>query len=201
MKREELKELGLTDEQIEKTMSLHGKTVNDLNQQLQSAVSERDSANEQLKTNQTEFNALREKAKGNEELSTQLAELQTKYDQSKTDSETKLAEQSKDYAIKLALKEANALDENIILGLLDKDTIKVDDGGLKGFTEQLNSLKESKSFLFQQEQHDAKKPNITVGGNPQAGGSQDSYDLSRMSYEEVARLKAEQPETFRNLTQ
>lgn len=199
MKREQLKELGLTDEQIESTMALHGQTVNDLNKSLATTEQERDQFKEQLDTNQTELNTLKESAKGNEELTQQLADLQSKFDAAKTESETKLTEQQKDFAIKLALKEANALDESIVLGLLDRDTIKVTDNGIQGLEEQLNGLKENKAFLFQ-ETESKSKPQIVTDGNP-AGGTENSYDLSKMSYKEVAKLKNEQPEVFKQLIQ
>ncbi|MFB8437248.1 phage scaffolding protein [Enterococcus durans] len=167
MKREQLKELGLTDEQVNSVMGLHGQTVTELNKTLATAEQERDQFKEQLDSNQTELDTLKESAKGNEGLTQQLAELQEKFDSVKTDSETKLAEQQKDFAIKLALKEANALDENIVLGLLDRDTIKVTDSGLQGFKEQLAGLQESKSFLFQEkDSSNPTTPQILAGGNP-----------------------------------
>ena len=111
--------------------------------------------------------SLKEAAKGNDELTQQLADLQTKFDTVKTDADSKLSETQKDFAIKLALKDANALDENIILGLLDRDTIKVAENGLQGFTEQLETLKTDKSFLFAQETPaEPANPQITASGNP-----------------------------------
>lgn len=203
MKREHLKELGLTDEQVNSVMGLHGQTVTELNKTLATAEQERDQFKEQLDSNQTELDALKESAKGDEELTQQLADLQSKFDAVKSDSETKLAEQQKDFAIKLALKEANALDEEIVLGQLDKDTIKVVDGKLQGFEEQLKGLQESKSFLFQEAKDPEPTPptpTIVTPGNP-AGSITPSYDLAKMSYQEVAKLKQEQPEVFKQLTQ
>lgn len=199
MKREQLKELGLSDEQIGSIMALHGQTVNELNKSLATAEQERTQFKEQLDSNQTELNSLRESAKGNEELSQQLADLQGKFDTVKSDSETKLVEQQKDFAIKLALKEAAALDEDIVLGQLDKDTIKVVDGKLQGFDEQLKGLQDNKAFLFQQAEP-KPTPKIVPGGNP-SGGTETTYDLSKMSYKDVAKLKQEQPEVFKQLTQ
>lgn len=169
MKREQLKELGLTDEQVNSVMGMHGQTVTELNKNLATAEQERDQFKEQLDSNQTELDALKESAKGDEELTQQLADLQSKFDAVKSDSETKLAEQQKDFAIKLALKEANALDEEIVLGQLDKDTIKVVDGKLQGFEEQLKGLQESKSFLFQEAKDPEPTPptpTIVTPGNP-----------------------------------
>ena len=171
MKREQLKELGLSDEQIGSIMALHGQTVNELNKSVATAEQERDQFKEQLTTNQTELDSLKESAKGNEELTQQLTDLQEKFDSAKTESETKLAEQQKDFAIKLALKEAQALDEDIVLGQLDKDTIKVVDGKLQGFEEQLKGLQESKTFLFQQEAPAMPTPKIVAPGNPQGSST------------------------------
>lgn len=103
-------------------------------------------------------------------MTAQLTELQGKFDQVSTDSEAKLAAQKKDFAIQLALKEANSVDEAIVLGLLDKDTIKVTDDGLQGLKEQLDGLKESKSFLFEQEEVTKETtPAIVATGNPTGG--------------------------------
>lgn len=167
MKREQLRDLGLTDEQLGSVMALHGQTVNGLNTSLATAEQERDQFKEQLNTNQTELDGLKELAKGNEEVTAQLTELQGKFDQVSTDSAVKLAAQKKDFAIQLALKEANSVDEAIVLGLLDKDTIKVTDDGLQGFKEQLETLKEGKPFLFQDSTPAAEPtPHIVATGNP-----------------------------------
>ena len=74
----------------------------------------------------------------------------------------------------MALKEAQALDEDIVLTQLDKDTIKVVDGKLQGFDEQLKSLQESKAFLFQQQEQNEDKPTPTIfaGGIPRAGSNE-----------------------------
>lgn len=166
MKKEDLIALGIDEEIAKSVMALHGKTVTQLNAQVATAEQERDQFKEQLDSNQTELDALKEAAKGNEGLTQQLADLQSKFDAAKSESETKLAEQQKDFAIKLALKEANALDENIVLGLLDRDTIKVTDEGLQGLDEQLKSLQENKKFLFNAIDNSNPTPQIVIPGNP-----------------------------------
>ncbi|HFE9852680.1 TPA: phage scaffolding protein [Enterococcus faecalis] len=166
MKEEDLLALGLEEETAKSIMALHGKTVTQLNAQVATAESERDSIKQELQANQEELTALKESAQGNEELSQSLADLQTRFDEAKTNSEKQLAEQQKDFAIKLALKEAKALDEDIILGMLDKETIKVTDGKLQGFDEQLKGLQENKSFLFKSKEDTPATPQIVVSGNP-----------------------------------
>ena len=176
MKKEDLISLGVDEETAKSVMALHGKTVTQLNAQVATAESERDNAKQELATNQTELNALKESAQGNDELTQKLADLQTKFDEAKTNSEKQLSEQQKDFAIKLALNEAQALDNDIVLGQLDKETIKVVDGKLQGFEEQLNGLKENKAFLFQNSDPNPDpepnpKPQIVPGGNPSGGQS------------------------------
>ncbi|EOH71014.1 phage scaffolding protein [Enterococcus malodoratus] len=178
MNKEDLIALGIEEDVAKSVMALHGKTVTNLNAKVATAESERDNAKQELATNQTELNALKESAQGNDDLTQKLADLQIKFDEAKTNSEKQLSEQQKDFAIKLALNEAQALDNDIVLGQLDKETIKVVDGKLQGFEEQLNGLKENKAFLFQNSDPNPDpepnpKPQIVPGGNPsgsQSGG-------------------------------
>ncbi|MGM0169839.1 hypothetical protein IGI39_004000 [Enterococcus sp. AZ135] len=199
MKRDQLKELGLPDEQIGSIMALHGQTVNELNQSLATAEQERDQFKEQLDSNQSELDTLKKAAEGNEDLSQQLADLQTKFNEAKTNSEKQLSEQQKDFAIKLALKEAHALDEDIVLAQLDKDTIKVVDGKLQGFDEQLKGLQENKAFLFQKENKPSPTPQIFPGGNPK-GATGETKALTEYSYQELKEMKDNDPTTFEALT-
>lgn len=128
---------------------------------------QKEQAEEQLAAHQKELDSLKEAAKGNEELTQKLTESQASLDALKEESEIKLAEQQKDFAIRLALKDASPLDEDIVLGQLNKDTIQVTDDGLQGFKEQIENLQENKSFLFQQKEEAQPKPNVVIGGNPQ----------------------------------
>lgn len=48
MKREDLKNLGLTDEQIEKVMAEHGKDITSLQEKVNGLTSERDGLKSQL---------------------------------------------------------------------------------------------------------------------------------------------------------
>lgn len=186
MKKEDLIALGIDEETAKSVMALHGKTVTQLNAQVATVEGERDSAKQELAANQAELDTLKESAKGNEALEQQLADLQAKFDESKTNSDKQLLEQQKDFAIKLALKEAQALDDDIVLAQLDKETIKVVDGKLQGFDEQLKGLQESKAFLFQQEEAQGQgAPNFTVGGNAQGGngnGQVDAFQAAANKY-------------------
>ncbi|MDT2734081.1 phage scaffolding protein [Enterococcus thailandicus] len=151
MKREQLKELGLTDEQIGSVMALHGTTVNELNSNVATAEQQANQYKEQLDANQSELDALKKSAKGNEELTTQLSELQEKYNQAKSDSETKIAEIKKTSAVELALTQAGARNIKAAKALLDNEKLELSDEGIKGLEEQLTALKESDAYLFEQD--------------------------------------------------
>ncbi|MDU0319175.1 phage scaffolding protein [Paenibacillus sp. 3LSP] len=169
MKREQLKELGLSEEQIGSVMALHGATVNELNSNVAAAEQQVNQYKEQLDANQTELDSLKKAAEGNEELTTQLSDLQEKYDQAKADSESKIAEIKKTSAIELALTQAGARNIKAAKALLDSEKLELTDEGIKGLDEQLNTLKESDGYLFEGETTPPQNPEqkkATFQGNP-----------------------------------
>ena len=185
MKKEDLIALGIDEETAKSVMALHGKTVTQLNAKVATAESERDSAKQELQANQAELDTLKGAAKGNEDLEAKLTELQTKFDASKATADAQLAAQQKDFAIMLELKDADIVDAEIVSGLLDKETIKVTDKGLQGLKEQLDTLKESKGFLFQTEDpSDPTRPFVS-GGNAKGGtgnGQTDPFKAAVQKY-------------------
>lgn len=171
MKREELKDLGLSDEQVGSIMAMHSSEMNKLRGDLTSVEQERDTMSEQLKSNQEELSKMKESVKDNEELKTRFDELQDKYDESKKNSENTLNRVRKDSAIDMALLKAQARNPKAIKALLDDEVIKLDDDGLHGLNEQIDKLKESDGYLFEKDNSSEKKPgiNATTGGNPSDG--------------------------------
>lgn len=87
MKREELKKLGLTDEQIDAVMDEHGKEINaqkatieQKDQQITALTTERDGLKTQVADRDKDIADLKKQSGDNEELNTKLSNLQTKYD-------------------------------------------------------------------------------------------------------------------------
>ena len=84
-------------------------------------------------------------------------------------SSTCLLYTSFDHALAKQLAGAKARDAGIIMGLLDRDGLKLtDDGKILGLEEQLSKIKEEKGFLFEPE--DEGMPQIVRGGTG-GGGS------------------------------
>lgn len=172
MKREELKELGLTDEQVGSIMALHGVTVNELNSRVSTAEQQATQYQEQLEKNQNELNDFKANAKGNEDLTKQLEDLQSKFDETKTSSEQQIADLKKSSAIDLALTQAGAKNIKAAKALLDSESLELTDEGLKGLDEQLAALKESDGYLFGQSEQVPPNPDgkkATFSGNASSG--------------------------------
>jgi len=169
MKREELKELGVTEEQIGSIMALHGMTVNELTSKVQTAEQQADQYKRQLDKNQDELDEFKAKAKGNEELEQQVSELQERLNQNKTNSEQQIADIKKSAAIDLALTQAGAKNIKAAKALLDHESVELTDKGLKGLEDQLAALKESDGYLFSLDEPITPNPDgkkATFGGNP-----------------------------------
>lgn len=78
------------------------------------------------------------------------------------------------YALRDALKEAGCIDSKALGVYLDKEKLKLEEGKISGLDEQLNLLKESKKYLFED-----PTPQNTGGlgnfnRNPGAGGTTES---------------------------
>lgn len=177
MERKELKDLGLSDDQINGVMKAYNSDIDPLKTSVASLTSERDSYKQGVSDRDAQLKDLKEKSGDNDELKQQIAELQKSNKQSAEKYENDLANVKKDSAIKLALRDSKAKDSDLVLKSLDMDNIKLgDDGKLTGLKEQIEGLKESHDYLFDSETPKPKKPiNAFAGGNPN-GNQEDGKD-------------------------
>ena len=165
MKREELKELGLEDEVIDKVMALHGKAVG-------THKTNSDKLTTDLETKTKEHNealALIEKLKsenaGNEKLQNsvkeydaKVAQLQAENEQLKVDSELK---------IMLLENKAKAADIDYLMFKLKQGNkeIKLDENGkIKDADNIVSGLKTSYANNFEGEQKKTYEPNKLPDG-------------------------------------
>lgn len=130
-----------------------------------------DTADQQRKQAETsvadyknQLETLKTTAGDNEALKNQIADLQTQNQQKEQEYKQELAELKMMSAIKMAIA-ADAQDSDLVAGLVDrKKLILGDDGKVTGLDEQIKTLKESKPFLFKQEEK--LKPNNKRGFFP-----------------------------------
>lgn len=160
MKREELKEHGLSEEQINFVMAQNGKDVNALNDKINGLTSERDGLQKQIDDRDEQLTTLKKSAKDNEELQSQIKQLQDENKTAKQNYQDQLAKQNKSFKIEGALRDAKAKNIKTVLPLIDTEKVSVnDDGSLNGLSEQLDAVKKDNSFLFEADQ---PKPNVTL---------------------------------------
>ena len=163
MKREELKELGLNDDQIAAVMTSYGKEVNPLKEQVDSLTSERDSLKQQVSDRDGQLDDLRKNAGKNEELEATIKQLQEDNKAAAAKYQNDLAAKEKGFKIEGALRDAKAKNVKAVLSLIDTEKVSVQkDGTLDGLTDQIEAVKKSDSYLFDAE--NAGQP-IKFGGN------------------------------------
>ena len=169
MKKEDLIKLGLDEELAQKVADASAEElkgfipkqrfddVNTAKKQLEQDLKARD---EQL----TELSKI--DADG---LQAKIKELQDANDLAKTEYEKQLAKQQFDFALKDALSGAKAKNPKAVEALLNKELIKLDGDKLLGLEEQLKTIQENDSYLFDVQTEEPPKPQFSGGQhNPPA---------------------------------
>lgn len=165
MNREFLKALGLEDETIEKVMAEHGRTLNDTKGQLDTVTTERDNLKEQLTDRDTQLNDLSDKVKDSEDLTAEINRLKDENKSTAKELQDKLKQQAFEHRLENSLKDANVRNTKAVKALLDTEKIKLDGEKLLNLDDQLEALRESDAYLFEEDQQQQTKPNFTVGNH------------------------------------
>lgn len=179
MNREQLKELGLTDEQVENVMKEYGKSVNDIKakadkvdslesqiQDYQKQIEERDNQLEELKKIDAEG------------LQAKIEELQQLNEQTVSEFEEKLQKQAFEHRLENSLKDAGVRNVKAVKALLDTENIKLDGETLLGLDDQLKGLQESDPYLFATKDDGQEgKPNFTTGNHSKRSGESSFGDI------------------------
>lgn len=103
----------------------------------------------QLTGYKTQLEELSKNNKDNEALVKQIEELQLTNKQASEAYENKIKAMEFDYTLDTALNSSKCKNNKALKALLDMNSIKYQDGKLEGLEEQINSLKESESYLFE----------------------------------------------------
>lgn len=162
MNREFLKGLGLTDDQIDKAMAEHGKTVNKAKDDLAAVTTERDDLKGQLGDRDKQLSDLGKKVKDNEDLTAEIDRLKGEN-----------ATQAFNFSLEKALTNAKVRNPKAVKALLDTEAIKLDGDKLLNLDSQLEALKASDAYLFEAEEAapPPNTPNFVAPGNPNGGNT------------------------------
>lgn len=146
MKREDLKTLGLTEEQIDKVMTLHGSNVEDL----KTANAKVDTLTTQLKEANSQIDTLNKKVSesGNiDDLKKEMADL-------KTDYESQIESMKYDHEVNTFLAGVNFSSELVkkaVTAEFKEKGFKLSDGKLLGAEDYISELKKSQPNAFAEE--------------------------------------------------
>lgn len=182
MERKFLEEKGLEKEVIDAIMAEHGKSIHATKADLAAAESQVETLTGQITERDLDIAELKKNSNSDEDLSSKLQTLETKYEDLKTESETKLAQHRKDSAINLALTKAGAKNAKAVTALLDADKLQLNDEGVEGLQEQIEALQETDAYLFQSAKEEG--PNIQAGGDPNGdpGNEVDAFEEAANKY-------------------
>lgn len=204
MKREFLKKMELTDEQIDAIMAENGKDVNGLKEQVNSLTSEKDGLQSQLTERDTQLKDLKGKVKDSDELTTEIDKLQKANKEAKEKYEADLAAQQKSFLVDKALASAGARNAKAVSSLLDLDSVEVKDGQLAGLDDQLKALRESDGYMFKEDQQQNEhqpQGGVRITGGQTKTESATKIDMAHASYQEIKEFKEAHPDDFAALTQ
>ena len=148
MNRKDLKDLGLSDEQVDKVMAAHGKATADFKDQIGQLESSEANLKAQNAKHEDDLKALQKSVGDNDALKQTIKELQKQNDEAKSTYEAQILGIKRDTAIEKALSQSGAKNSKAIRALLDGDKIVFKDGELIGVDDQLNALKESDPYMF-----------------------------------------------------
>ena len=194
MTKEELKALGLNDEQIEKVVEDYGKNYvpksqfNQKNEELKQAK-------ESLTTMQSDIETLKKANADNAELSKQIDELNAAQLKREEEYTAQIQKMELDGIVERTLLSSKVKNSKAVRALLDLEYAKVKDGTIKGLDDQLTKLKESDPYLFES---DSKPTGVTPGephgGQGSTGITQEQFN--KMGYLQRAKLKEDDPNAY-----
>ncbi|MSS77176.1 phage scaffolding protein [Anaerococcus sp. AGMB00486] len=179
MKTEELKEIGLNDEQIAAVFKLRGKEVEDYNQ-LKNNFETLKTENENFKNQVASANEQIEAFKDMdiESIKASAEEYKNKYEQAQIKAKEDMDNITLNNAIDLGLVNAGSRNLKAAKALLDIDSLKDSKNLNDDLKAQIEGLKESDSYLFKTEEEPKQR---SMGKS----GSIGEKELKDMTYEEM----------------
>jgi len=135
---------------------------------LDEVIEQRDEYKNMLKDRDKQLEELKEKAKGSEELTEQIEELKKKNNETQEEYEKRLKQQQFDFALERAIDQVKGpeVKTKAVRALLKEEDLKLDDEGqIKGLEAQVEELKKSDPYLFQEKQPSKGGDDFSTGND------------------------------------
>lgn len=150
MKTEQLVEIGLDKDQIKQVMKLNGLAVENAKE----GVGELNVKIENLQNQIGSYEKQIEELKNSDGAEEKINEITQKYEQDieeiKSSYDSQLKENKINSTLKFEALKLNPYDVNDVLANINRDELKIEDDKINGIDEVLNSVKESKPYLFKE---------------------------------------------------
>lgn len=194
MKREFLKELGLTDEQVDKVMTENGKDIEKAKGDLAAKETELEEVKGQLEAANKQIEEFREM--DIESIKQAAEEYKAKFEQTEKDAQEKLEALQFEYSLEREIAAAKAKNVKAVKALLDIDTLRKSKNQSEDIKAAIKAVQKDNDYLF----GESGKPSIFAGGNPN-GGSVDKNPFSKEYFNltEQGKLLRENPELAKQL--
>lgn len=190
MKRKFLEDLGLEEEVINKIMTENGKDVTSLKAKV-------DDLTEQINVKDITISEKNNKIAELEKVDVEAIK-NAEYERGKTEGSKEIEVFKKQNALDKALSKYKAKDTSILSKMLDMEKVKYNDKFeiVEGLEEQINSIKESHDYLFEN-----NKPLPSFSGKiNQPGNTQITKEVfDKMGYRERVKLYNENKELYDQL--
>lgn len=183
--REDLRNIGVDDSKVEEIMSLHGKDVQELKDKEEQLKAQSSEAKQEVKLykdrieeQNTKLDELRNQVNSGEDLNEKVKALQDANKQKDEQHQQEMNKVKLRYEIDKELDRAGAKNRIAVMALVDENDVQLsDDEGVKGLSEQLEKLKESDSYLF----NDDGSQNSSQNGGNNDGGTQDTNNQNNQA--------------------
>ena len=149
MKREDLKELNLSDDALDKIMALHGADIEKHKSAVTNAKAEADALKKQLDEAGKQIESF--KGMDVEGIKKAADDWKNKYEQSQKDAAAQLENVKFEHSLEGALSAAKAKNLKAVRALLNPEGLKLSDDGIVGLKEQLEKIKAENDYLFEGE--------------------------------------------------
>lgn len=178
VKREQLREIGIEEEVIDKVMAFYGQSTNALKERAENAESDKGALESetkdlqgQIKDRDNQLDGLKAMSGNSKELNDEIERLKEENKTAEKEAEDRLNSYKVESAIKLALTKAKVKNEVAGMALVNKEAIELDkDGNVKGLDEQMKTLVEENPYLFDDGKiigtppgGEGKPPEVSVG--------------------------------------
>lgn len=189
--KEILKNQGLTDEQISsvvkemKDNKVYTTSLENADERYSKLKGQKADVDELLKTANLTIDDLKKNNKDNTKLQKTIKEHETTIETLKKEAEKK----DFNYALDSALKDNKCKNAKALKALLDLDNIKFNEGELEGLDSQIEKLKESDSYLFDDD---------TPGNTGTPGGKKRTHSQNANPFAEATFNLTEQGKLFKD---